>query len=185
MTEAVLLPALSTGGLLLVVAGVAKLRDPLPALESSIPPHRRRAGSVSRTVVRALGAGEAFTGAAVLVSPAPVVFVVVAALYASFAIVTEWQRRQPWSSSCGCLGARSAPASRLHGALNVALAAVAILAAVWPPAAWTEVAATAPATFAVAGIGTLAATALAAVAIRDLTTHLSSYRRPAADLRAW
>jgi hypothetical protein len=177
VTSMALLPALAAAGLLLIVSGAAKVYDPRGALEGLGP---GAATIVAAAGMRIVGAAEIALGLAVLVSPGRLTLAAVALVYLLFAVVIEWQRRQPGVTSCGCLGRRSAAPSTVHSALNLAFASVAAVAA-WQggspslAAAWRE---SAPLTVAAAA-AVLVATALAAAVIRDLPELLSAYQRPA------
>jgi hypothetical protein len=174
VSSLVLLPAVAVGASLLVVSGVTKVRDPRSALGSL-----RLSGGAAATGMRLAGAAEAAVGTAVLVSPTRAATAALALAYCVFAAVVEWQRRQPGVTSCGCLGSRSAPPSRVHTSLDLALAAAAAGAA-WlgampsVTAAWQD----SPPLGLVAAVGIAAATALAAAVIRELPELLSSYQRP-------
>lgn len=179
MTSIALLPAVAVGGLLLIVSGVAKIRDPNSALAGL-----GRAGAAARAAagMRVAGTAEAALGLVVLVAPTRPTTAALAGAYCLFAAVVEWQRRQPGVTSCGCLGRRSAPPSIVHTALNLGLAAAAGVAA-WLggvsslASAWSD----SPAMTVVAAAAILAATALAAAVITDLPQLLSSYRQPTAE----
>lgn len=109
----------------LVVAGVAKLREP-GAFTSFVrtlgvrigPMHARAVGTVEIVVGAGalLGGGRPWFGGLALVSTGLVVVSVVSLV-----------RRAP---SCGCFGAASAPTGPTHVALNVAFAAGALVGAV-------------------------------------------------------
>lgn len=177
MTSMVLLPTLAAGGLLLIVSGAAKAREPQGALEGL---GRVAFTAAASTGMRVAGIAEIALGVAVLISPTWPTAAAMALVYLLFAAVVEWQRRQPGLTSCGCLGRRSAPPSAVHTALNLAFASIAGVAA-WvggSPSladAWHE---SAPLTV-VAAAAILAATTLAAAVIRDLPDLLSSYQGPA------
>ncbi len=176
-----LLPPLAVAAGLLLVSGTAKLRDPSGALDGIVV-GARPVGSIepAALALRVLGAAELVLGAAVFVDPARAVDAMVAAVFAAFALVIEWQRRQPEITSCGCLGAGSAPPSLIHTALNVALAGAAGAAAWRGVPSPGHVALTAPVTFAVTLAGVATATALAAAVVRDLAALAGSYDRSAA-----
>ena len=106
--------------LLLLVAAVAKLRDPGSATVAL-----RRAGIPSAAVgVRCLAAAEAVLAAAVLFvgGPAPAVALGLLHLgFAGFIIRLRWAAGA--TASCGCFGGAEAPAGRLHVVVNAAAAA--------------------------------------------------------------
>jgi hypothetical protein len=110
---------------LLVVAGAPKVVRPLPTA---------RALTLLRLpgrplLVRLFGAVETVIGVAALARGGPVVAALVAASYALFAaVVLVALRRGGPLSSCGCFGKADTPPTRLHLALNVLAAAVALTA---------------------------------------------------------
>jgi hypothetical protein len=179
VTSIVLLPTVAVGGLLLIVSGVAKTRDPGGALAGL---GRATSAATTAAGMRLAGVAEAALGVAVLVAPTRPTTAALAAVYCLFAAVVEWQRRQPGVTSCGCLGRRSAPPSVVHTALNLGLAAAAGAAA-WLggvpsfASAWSD----SPPLAVVAVAAVVAATALSAAVITDLPQLLSSYQRPTAD----
>ena len=108
--------------LVLIVAGVAKLRSPTPAALAistlGLP--------ANRVAVRAFAACELAIGAVAIVHPRGAA-IAVACLYALFAVVSlELTRRR---ASCGCFGERDVPASWFGSALSAVLALVALAAA--------------------------------------------------------
>lgn len=178
MTET-LLPPVAVAGLLLVVSGAAKLRDPRNALEGlGLSVRSEVVDWIARLAFRGLGTVEIVLGLALLIAPTATVTVLVSLLFIAFAVVIEWQRQQPDLTSCGCLGARSSPPSRVHTALNLAFATAAGSAACAGVPSIESVAATSPFGFAVFALGTTMATALAAAVVRDLAPLLDAYKRP-------
>jgi hypothetical protein len=126
MSAALTGPFLAAGGVL-CVSGAAKLTSPraaVPALALLGLP--ARAG-----LARCLAAGELGLGALALVAPGRLVAVLVAAAYAGFALVAL--RLVGLRAACGCFGESEAPASPVQALLSLAIAAVAVAAAVWPP----------------------------------------------------
>ena len=123
----VLTAPLAVAALVLVVAGIAKLRAPAPA-----------AGALSELglqtaapATRALAAGEIALGVWALVAPTSIAALALACCYASFS-VTAWLlagRR----AACGCFGEADFPASRAQALLSAVLAVACAAAAVWPP----------------------------------------------------
>jgi hypothetical protein len=113
--------------LLLLLAGLPKIRDPLPlvrALRSVRLP-------ASRLAVRALAAAEVVTGTAALTTGSRLTAALVATSYAAFtAFVVLALRRGGVLASCGCFGTPDTPPTRAHAALTataaVAAAAVAL-----------------------------------------------------------
>lgn len=126
--------------LLLVVAGARKLSRPAAtgaALQVARLPSDAR-------LVRALGAGEVALGGTVLAAGGAAPTAVLAVAYAAFAVFAEHQRRQ--GAGCGCFGAATTPATRLHVWLNAGAAAVAAGAALQPGASLPTALTTAPST---------------------------------------
>jgi hypothetical protein len=95
---------------------------------------------VGSSVVRAGGAAEAVLAAAALVTGAPLLAAAVGVSYLLFAawVAAAMFRRVP-IASCGCFGTPDTPPTRLHVAVDVAAAAVALAAALsdLPPLAST------------------------------------------------
>ena len=109
----------AVAALILCVAAVAKLRSP---------------GGAARAIGRAPGAVRAFAAAELalgvwaLASTTLVAGLLMAGLYAAFAVLTLRLARA--GESCGCFGAPSDPASPLQSGLSAVLAGVAAVAAV-------------------------------------------------------
>jgi hypothetical protein len=111
---------------LLAVAGLAKLRDPGPLVGVL---RQARLGS-SRHSVQAFALAETTAGIAGLARPGLVTGAAVAVLYVGFGVFLLWLLvQQVPVTSCGCLGAREAPPSVIHLALNVCAAAAAVAVA--------------------------------------------------------
>lgn len=114
---------------LLVLAGLAKLRDPLPlvrALRSvglRVRPPIVRAGALLETAVGLAAVG---TGS----RPAAVAVAVSYAAFTGFVLVAL--RRGGVLASCGCFGRQDTSPTRTHAALTGALALVAAAVAVRP-----------------------------------------------------
>jgi hypothetical protein len=158
---------------LLVVGGASKLRRPAPAARALSAAGFPRASIAARV----LGAVELSVGATSLIAPRPVLSGAVALLYLSFAaFLAAALSGRVTASSCGCLGARDIPPSALHLLLDLAGAAVALLAVVWPPADLVAVAHRLP----LFGIPFIAAVALAGylayLAVSYFPLLFSSYR---------
>ena len=107
----------------LALAGAVKLADP-----GGTRVALRTVGLPSSVAVaRGLGAVELVLVAGVLAVGGPVPALGVAATYLGFAVVAEvLRRRTDGQADCGCFGAASAPVTRVHVAVDVALAAVAL-----------------------------------------------------------
>jgi hypothetical protein len=118
--------------LVLVVAGASKLAAPeqvastLASLGFARPAAPGRARGV--LAARVVGAVEVGLGLAALVAGGVLLAVGVALAYLAFAVIVVLARRRGLAS-CGCFGARSAPPSWVHVAVNVGSAAVAVVAA--------------------------------------------------------
>lgn len=82
-----------------------------------------------RIVVRTLGVAELGVGTLVLTVGGAFFTAMQAVMYAAFAVFTARQLSRP-AASCGCFGQHDAPLSRLHVAVDVALAAASAAAAV-------------------------------------------------------
>ena len=114
--------------LVVVVAGVSKLLEP-SATASTLSALGLPGGS---SAARAVGAVEVMLGMGGLIVGGPWFAAGVAVSYAAFAVVVGVARRRDLPS-CGCFGARSAPPSAVHVAVNAASAVVAAAAAVAGP----------------------------------------------------
>lgn len=111
--------------LLLVAAGVAKVARP----DATATALRRAGLAVPAWTVRAGAAAEVAAGCWAL-TPGRWGAAAVGASYLAFAgFVALALRRGSPVSSCGCFGKADSPATRSHLALNLAAAAVALLAA--------------------------------------------------------
>ena len=117
------------GSALLVVAGVAKLRDPVPLVRAL-----RSVGlRVPAPAVRVGAAAEVALGAAALLTGSRTAAALVALSYAAFSgFVLVALRRGGVVSSCGCFGRADVPPTRTHAVLTAGLAAVAAAVAVRP-----------------------------------------------------
>jgi hypothetical protein len=163
---------------LLAVAGLAKLRDPLPLARVL---RQARLPSIPLGV-RAFGLAETTAGVAGLIRPGFVTGVAVAALYVGFSVFLLWLlvRHIP-VTSCGCLGAREAPPSVIHLALNACAAAAAVaVAAGAEPSGILPFAADLSYRAIPFVIGMTAIAYAAYLAVAFLPTALSSYGRVAA-----
>jgi hypothetical protein len=114
--------------LVVVVAGVSKLLDPSSTGSTLGALGLPGGDGVARTV----GAVEVLLGMAGLVIGGVWSAVGVALSYAAFAVVVVIARRRELPS-CGCFGARSAPPSPVHVAVNALSAVIAGAAAVAGP----------------------------------------------------
>lgn len=116
---------------LLVLAGVAKALRPDDTARALLELRPGRATLRSaRAVVRAGAIAEVAIGLWSLVMPRPASAALVAASYALFALVVMQARRHGGAlSTCGCFGRPDTPATWLHVAVNVLLAATALTVA--------------------------------------------------------
>lgn len=108
--------------LVLVVAGAAKLGDP-SAVAATLSATSR--GGLRSA--RVLGATEVVVGIMALAFGGVYAAAAVAVAYVAFAVVVVLARRRGLQS-CGCFGARSAPPSPVHVAVNLVSACVAVAA---------------------------------------------------------
>ncbi|WP_337062188.1 MauE/DoxX family redox-associated membrane protein [Kineococcus sp. G2] len=163
------------GTVLLLVAGVAKLRRP----DGTSRALRAQHLPSSRALVRLLGAGEVALAAAALAGAAGTAWAVAAA-YAAFTgfVVLALVRGAPLSS-CGCFGEPDLPPTRTHVAVTAALAAASAATALGggPTGLAGAAGAGAPAALAAAGLVAL----VAWLALLSLTAlpRLAAAQRPA------
>jgi hypothetical protein len=108
----------AVAALVLCVAGAAKLRSPTAAA---------RAVRLVPGPVRAFAGAELALGAVALVLAPLLATVLMAVVYAAFAILTLHLARA--GEACGCFGAPGSPASPLQSLLSATLAAVCVVAA--------------------------------------------------------
>ncbi len=123
----VLTDPFAVAAIVVVVAGLAKLRKPRVAVaalsELGVP-----AGTGS---VRLLAVFEVALGIACLIGPGAVAAAALACCYAAFSLLSLLLARR--RASCGCFGEGEAPASAEQSLISAALAAVCIGAAVQAP----------------------------------------------------
>jgi len=123
----VLTAPLAVAALVLVVAGVAKLRAPAPAVGAL----RELGLPVGQPVIRVFAAFEVALGVWALARPGGVPAIALACCYALFAVLTLLLARH--RAACGCFGEGDLPASSLHAVISAVLAAACTAAAIWPP----------------------------------------------------
>lgn len=148
---------------LLAVAGLRKVVSPAAtraALQGARLPSDHR-------LVRLLGAGEVLLAAAVLAVGGAIPSIVLALVYAAFAVFAHLQSRR--GAGCGCFGDSETPATSLHVVLN-AVGAVAggVAAAGAAPTLAAALRGAGPVEWAI----TLAAVALGAVTVSLAYTAL-------------
>lgn len=130
--EAVTAPYLAAG-LLLVVAGMAKTRDPLSLVRALRAAGLRVRAPLLARWVRVLAAGEAVLGAGAILLPHPLLAIGVATSYAAFtAFVVRALSSGSALASCGCFGKTDTPPTPSHVAVTAALAVAAGLVALAP-----------------------------------------------------
>ena len=132
--------------LVLAVAGVAKLRSPRAAADAIKLPV---------ALVRAFAAGELILAGLAVVTASLWSSVLMAVLYAGFAVLTLRLVRE--GSSCGCFGAQQYPASAGQSLLSTALAVISALGAVGGPQTASEILSRPAGTVAVLSVGAAAA----------------------------
>jgi hypothetical protein len=146
MTGEILLPPLLAAAAMLVLAGVAKLQQPVPAIRFaatlSVP--------LPGVFVRVAALVEILVGVGALLQPRAAA-IAIALLYALFTGLVARQLRRGGGVPCGCLGARELPPSRLHLFLNGACVCVGCLAAFAPPPPFATFAAAQPLTAVLVG----------------------------------
>jgi hypothetical protein len=123
----VLTAPLAVAALVLVVAGVAKLRAPAPAVGAL----RELGVPVGQPVIGVFAAAEIVLGVWGLASPAGIAAIALAccyALFAGLALLLAARR-----AACGCFGEGDFPASGLQAAISAVLAGACAAAAIWPP----------------------------------------------------
>jgi hypothetical protein len=145
----------------LALGGIAKVRRPA-AFEVAL---RRLRVPAPRGSGRVTGLAEVALAAAAFVTGAPWAAMLVVAAYVLFTAVVVTSIRRGLDD-CGCFGARSAPPSRIHVAVNAISAALAVLAVLWAPGSITAVFADQP----LAGLPYLALVAIAGWFTVALTT---------------
>jgi hypothetical protein len=158
-----LTPPFMVAALVLIVAGVAKIRSPEPAalamrtLGMPIPP----------AAIRTFAAAEMGLGATAALYPGSLISrIAVAAVYTLFAGLSLMLARR--RSGCGCFGERDIPASMIGSLLSAALAGIAAATIGWTPHSLGWILSQAPAIGAVTTLGIIAATYAAIVAYTDL-----------------
>ena len=142
-------PFLAAAGLL-VLAGVPKVRDPLPLVRAL-----RAAGMpAGRHLVRVFAVVEIAVGGWALVAPGRASAALVAAAYLVFtAFVARVLTKGGVLGSCGCFGRPDTPATRMHAALTALAALTAVAATLDPPVgAWSAVDATSLTIVGLAGV---------------------------------
>lgn len=151
-------PYLAAAGLL-VLAGVPKLRDPMPLVRAL-----RSAGWPSgRRLVRLVAGVEVVVGVAAVVRPSRPTALLLAISYAVFtAFVVVALRRGGVLASCGCFGRADTPPTIAHAASTAGAALVALAIAVRPPVTPSSTGPSLGAPWTAAPVGTVVAVLLLA-----------------------
>ena len=124
---AILTTPIAVAAIVLVVAGLAKLRTPDGALRALAA-----AGlSLPAAAVRIAALSELAISALVLLAPGRATCALLAAGYATLALVAGALARR--GAACGCFGDDDAPATAAHVALSAVLALLAGAGVAWPP----------------------------------------------------
>ena len=126
MADALTAP-MAVAALVLIVAGVAKLRAPAPAVAAV----RELGLRADQPSIRFLAAAEIALGVWALVGPTSIAAIALACCYAAFAGLALMLARR--RAACGCFGEGDFPASRVQALLSAVLALTCAAAAVWPP----------------------------------------------------
>ena len=123
--------------LLLIGAGVGKVRAPQPAaamLRRALPGGLR---TIARpALVRVAGLGEVAVGAATVLTGSRWALGLLAAAYLAFLALSLRLAAAGSGAPCGCFGRADAPVGAGHVVLNVVAVAAAIIGFVRPPGAW-------------------------------------------------
>ncbi|MBK5307076.1 MAG: hypothetical protein JJD92_10345 [Frankiaceae bacterium] len=118
------------GALLLIVAGVAKVHEPLSLVRALRAAGLRVRAPLLARWVRIGAALEALLGLAALVHPGRIVALGVALSYAGFSVfVLRALRSGSPLASCGCFGKTDTPPTPGHVAVTAALAVAALVVA--------------------------------------------------------
>jgi hypothetical protein len=164
-----LLAPFAVAAVVLCVAAVAKLRAP----EQAAAAFAAIGLPSSVHLIRLLAAGEFVVGGWALLAPSRMIAVVMAVMYAGFAVVAIVLSRR--GASCGCFGASEASTSPLQAALSAALALVCGWVAIHPAHGVTWIFGRAPLEAAVLGLGIVAAVYATVVAYTDLPDAWASW----------
>lgn len=127
-------PLAAAAAVLLVLAGLGKMRAPRPAADMlvALVPRLTRQRPTVRRFVRLAGLGEIAVGAAFLAVGGRWTAALLAAAYLAFTVIALRLATQPADTSCGCFGAVDSPVGVAHVALNVVSVAAAGSAAARP-----------------------------------------------------
>jgi Methylamine utilisation protein MauE len=123
----VLTAPLAVAAFVLVVAGVAKLRAPAPAVAAL----RELGLPAGQSLIRVFAVAEIGLGIWALANPAGLAAIAMGCCYTVFAAVALLLARR--RAACGCFGETEFPASRVQALISGLLAAACAAAAVWPP----------------------------------------------------
>ena len=137
-------------GVLLVMAGVPKLVDPMPLVRAV-----RQAGlPAGRTSIRLVALAETAVGLWAVIAPGRASAALTALAYLVFTVfVARALATGGVLGSCGCFGKPDTPPTRTHLAVTGAIVAVAGAVAVEPPASpWSSIGGATLTTVALAGV---------------------------------
>jgi hypothetical protein len=124
---------LAAAGLLLIVAGGSKLRAPEAAGAALRAARLRMPAGLARPVqVRLLGVIQAGAGAAVLVLDRRPAGLIVLVSFAALAAFSWRMAAVAPDQGCGCFGATDGPVRPRHIAMDLLLAGLGAVAALWP-----------------------------------------------------
>ncbi len=167
-----LTPLYATAAIVLALAGVAKLRSPAGAVQAL----RKLGFPAGPAVVRAIAGGELLVAAICLVRPSALSAVVLAAVYAAFAVISTLLARS--HSSCGCFGESEAPASNIQSSLSAAIALAMLAVAFAGPHGIGWLLGRAPASAAVLAVGVAGCAYAIVLAYRELPQAWNAWSRP-------
>jgi hypothetical protein len=167
---------LAAAAALLAIAGVEKIRRPVPTIDAL----RALGLDAPPLSARALGVVELAIGLGCLAAPSLVALdAALAALYAGFAgFVALLLLRGVEDVSCGCLGAEESRPSVVHLALNLACAGIGVAAVVAGPRDLPQVLSDTPLAGAPFVLAVATAAYLAYKAMTLLPRALSAYQHP-------
>jgi hypothetical protein len=137
-------------GVLLVAAGVPKIRDPMPLVRAV----RQSGLPAGRTSIRLVALAETLVGLYALAAPGRLSGLLTALAYLVFtAFVARALARGGVLGSCGCFGKPDTPPTRTHLVVTGAIVALAGAVALDPPGnPWASVTATTITTVAFAAV---------------------------------
>lgn len=176
----ILAPLLYIAAGFLLISGIAKFRRPTPTSSAL-----RNAGFPSSVVVvRLIGAAEFAVGTLCLASPSRLLSFALGTLYLSFAAFLVYLLQvKPEAQSCGCMGSREVPPSRLHIGLNLFAGVVGFSAGFFHTLSLLSLIRAEPAVAPALLFGCLGLGYFFWVAINDLPSAWASYSSVLAPIR--